>query len=56
MGKRTVVVENRRVAGGGVVQRHVFYLGELNDNQQTESDSKKRFVPSFSPSLFLDIQ
>src|SRR4030067_1079352 len=28
------VVENRRVAGGGVVQRQVRYLGELNDNQR----------------------
>ena len=28
------VVENRRVAGGGVVQRQVLYLGELNDNQR----------------------
>jgi Transposase DDE domain len=29
------VVENRRVAGGRVVQRHVLYLGEINDTQQT---------------------
>ena len=28
------VVENRRVAGGGMVQRQVLYLGELNDNQR----------------------
>jgi transposase len=28
------IVENRRVAGGRVVQRHVLYLGEINDNQQ----------------------
>ncbi len=28
------VVENHRVAGGGVVQRQVLYLGELNDNQR----------------------
>lgn len=28
------VVENRRVAGGGTVQRQVLYLGELNDNQR----------------------
>jgi hypothetical protein len=28
------VVENRRVAGEGVVQRQVLYLGELNDNQR----------------------
>jgi hypothetical protein len=28
------LVENRRVAGGIVVQRHVLYLGEINDSQQ----------------------
>ena len=28
------VVENRRVSGGGAVQRHVLYLGEINDSQQ----------------------
>src|ERR1035437_6032527 len=28
------LVENRRVAGGQVVQRHVLYLGEINDSQQ----------------------
>lgn len=28
------VVENRRVSGGKVVQRHVLYLGEINDSQQ----------------------
>ena len=28
------LVENRRVAGGGVVQRHALYLGEINDCQQ----------------------
>jgi hypothetical protein len=28
------LVENRRVAGGGVMQRHVLYLGEINDSQQ----------------------
>jgi hypothetical protein len=28
------VVENRRVAGGRVVQRHVLYLGEINATQQ----------------------
>jgi transposase len=27
-------VENRRVADGRVVQRHVLYLGEINDSQQ----------------------
>ena len=28
------IVENRRVAGGRVVQRQVLYLGEINDTQQ----------------------
>src|SRR6516164_5071132 len=28
------VVENTRVASGGVVQRHVLYLGEINDSQE----------------------
>ena len=27
------IVENKRVAGGGVVQRHVLYLGEINSSQ-----------------------
>jgi transposase len=28
------LVENKRVGGGKVVQRHVLYLGEINDSQQ----------------------
>src|SRR5215472_11091904 len=28
------VVENTRVAGGRAVQRHVLYLGEINDSQE----------------------
>jgi hypothetical protein len=28
------IVENKRCAGGKVVQRHVLYLGEINDQQQ----------------------
>jgi len=28
------VVENRRVAGGRVVQRHVLYLGEINSSRE----------------------
>jgi hypothetical protein len=28
------IVENARVAGGRVVQRHVLYLGEINDSQE----------------------
>src|SRR5271166_1616500 len=28
------LVENRRVAGGQVIQRQVLYLGEINDSQR----------------------
>jgi hypothetical protein len=28
------IVENRRCAGGKVVQRPVLYLGEINDSQR----------------------
>src|SRR6266581_2242510 len=28
------IVENKRVAGGRIVQRHVLYLGEINSTQQ----------------------
>ena len=28
------IVENRRVSGGRTVQRHVLYLGEINDGQR----------------------
>src|SRR5467141_3314286 len=28
------LVENRRVSGGRVVQRHVLYLGEINSSQE----------------------
>ena len=28
------VVENKRVSGGRVVQKHVLHLGELNDSQE----------------------
>ena len=28
------VVENKRVGGGRVVQRHVLYLGEINGSQE----------------------
>src|SRR5437899_9794758 len=28
------IVENKRVAGGRVVQRHVLYLGEINSSQE----------------------
>ncbi len=29
------IVENRRVSGGRTEQRHVLYLGEINDSQRT---------------------
>src|ERR1041385_1794259 len=28
------IVENKRCAGGRIVQRHVLYLGEINDRQE----------------------
>ena len=28
------VVENKRVSGGRVVQKHVLHLGEINDSQE----------------------
>ena len=28
------IVENRRISGGRTVQRHVLYLGEVNDAQR----------------------
>ena len=28
------IVENKRVAGGRVVQKHVLHLGEINDSQE----------------------
>ena len=51
------IVENRRVAGGQSVQRHVLYLGEINDSQQaawqksievfTDGESESRQVALF---------
>lgn len=29
------IVENKRGAGGRIVQRHVLYLGEINDRQES---------------------
>ena len=39
------LVENRRVAEGRVVQRHVLYLGEINDESDADFDpeDKRRF-------------
>jgi hypothetical protein len=38
------VVENRRLDGGGVVQRHVLYLGEINSSQ---SEAWRRAIEVF---------
>ena len=40
------VVENRRVADGRVVQRHVLYLGEINDSQRA---SWTKVIEVFDP-------
>jgi len=40
------VVESRRCAGGRVVQRHVLYLGEINDSQKA---SWLRCIEAFDP-------
>lgn len=40
------IVESRRCAGGRVVQRHVLYLGEINDSQQA---SWLRCIEAFDP-------
>lgn len=52
------VVENRRVARGRVVQRHVLYLGEINSSQELAwrksiavfaEDSCEAVAPDASP-------
>src|SRR5205085_6471841 len=37
------VVENTRVGGGRVVQRHVLYLGEINDTQELPGGGRSKF-------------
>ena len=37
------LVENRRVSGGRVVQRHVLYLGEINARRNWRGASRSRF-------------
>jgi hypothetical protein len=44
------VVENRRVGRGRVVQRHVLYLGEINDSQNPRHAARGGTLPS-APSL-----
>lgn len=36
------VVENKRVADGQVVQRHVLYLGEINDSGRWRGVNRSR--------------
>jgi hypothetical protein len=43
------IVENRRVAGGRVVQRQVLYLGELNDSQQLAWRKSVELFPEQEP-------
>jgi hypothetical protein len=64
------IVENRRVSGGRTVQRHVLYLGEINDTQRAawcrtieafeEGDRQPRQVALFpedrsAPALDCDV-
>ena len=51
------IVENRRVRGGRTVQRHMLYLGEINDSQRAawcraieafdEDDGRSRQIALF---------
>ena len=43
------IVENRRVTGGRVVQRHVLYLGEINDSQQLAWRKSVEMFPEQAP-------
>lgn len=45
------VVENRRVKGGRVVQRHVLYLGEINDSQRAAWCKSIEVLEEGSPRL-----
>jgi hypothetical protein len=38
------IVENRRVSGGRTVQRHVLYLGEINDSQRAHGARRSRHL------------
>ena len=44
------IVENKRCAGDGVVQRHVLYLGEINDQQQAAWEKTVEFLSTASRS------
>ena len=41
------VVENTWTARGRVVQRHVLYLGEINDTQERQLEPRLRAAQSF---------
>ena len=64
------IVENRRVRGGRTVQRHMLYLGEINDSQRAawcraieafdEDDGRSRQIALFpedraAPALDCDV-
>ena len=43
------IVENKRGAGGSVVQRHVLYLGEINDRQESAWQRSIEVFPDGEP-------
>src|ERR1039458_5230422 len=43
------IVENRRVAGGPVVQRHGLYLGQINDSPQLACCKSVELFPEQAP-------
>ena len=45
------LVENKRVAGGRVVQRHVLYLGEINDTQEVTCADRSKSLKTALRSL-----
>jgi len=60
------IVENKRGVGGAVVQRHVLYLGEINDRQEStwrksievfpEGESRSRTVALFPDDRALEAE
>ena len=45
------VVENKRAAGGRVVQRHVLYLGEINDTRKLLAADRSKSLTTALRSL-----
>jgi hypothetical protein len=43
------VVDNRRVGRGRLVQRHVLYLGEINEGQELAWRKKAPHLPTARP-------